>query len=304
MIGHYFSRTPQKGWFEKELGENIELQWFVYKAGPSLMEGLISGAIDLAYVGPSPTINAFLRLGGHRIAIISGACSGGSSLIVQGGDAFKTLQDFKGKKIGTPQLGNTQDVAARSFFKSNGFQFTLGRGDLFIIPTPNPEQLSLFQTKRLDGVWAIEPWASQLVLQGAGRVFFDESTLWPTTGGRYVTTHMIVSSSFLKEHTPLIKAFIKRHVELTDWIVAHPEEAIDFFAQEFKLETGFAQNKDVLKMAWKKLEFTVDPIAISLKRMAQNAFELGFLSVPPELDGIYDLHLLNEVLSEKSRPPL
>ena len=148
-------RSQGKGWFEARLGPDVDVQWFVYNAGPTAMEAIFTKAVDMTYVGPNPAVNAHLRSRGEEIRIVAGACSGGSALVVQPDGRIKADTDFKGKKIATPQLGNTQDVAARAWLRSKGLRITITGGDAQVIPTANPDQLTLFQQKAIDGVWKI-----------------------------------------------------------------------------------------------------------------------------------------------------
>ena len=298
VIGHGLTRSGTN-WFEARLGPDIEIQWFVYNAGPSAMEALFARSIDITYVGPNPAINAHLKSQGEEIRIVAGGCSGGAALVVQPDGRIKTDADFKGKKIATPQLGNTQDVAARAWLQSKGLQITMTGGDAFVIPTANPDQLSLFARKEMDAVWTVEPWVSRLVLEAKGRVYLDESSLWKQTGGKYVTTHLVSSVKFLKEHPDLLKKWIAAHVELTKWINEHQDEAKRILNAEIKAETTKSLPQDTLDSAWKRLEITYDPVSASLLKSAEDAYRIGFLKEKPDLSRIYDLKLLNGVLREK-----
>ncbi|HUJ08480.1 MAG TPA: ABC transporter substrate-binding protein [Verrucomicrobiae bacterium] len=301
VIAHGLSRA-EKGWFEERLGPDVEVQWFVYNAGPSAMEAIFARSVDLTYVGPNPAINAYLKSQGEEIRIVAGACSGGAALVVQPDGRIKTDADFKGKRIGTPQLGNTQDVACRAWLRSKGLRITMTGGDAFVIPTANPDQLTLFQKGDLDAVWTVEPWVSRLVLQANGKVYFDESSLWKQTGGKYVTTHLVSSVKFLKDRPDLLKKWIAAQVELTKWINDHPDEAKRIFNEEIKAETTRALPQATLDSAWKRLEITYDPVSASLLKSAEDASRIGFLNENPDLSRIYDLRLLNEVLKEKGLP--
>jgi len=303
VIGHGLSRQGN-GWFESRLGPEVEVQWFVYNAGPSAMEAIFAGSIDLSYVGPNPAINAHLKSRGAEIRIVAGACSGGAALVVQPDGRIKTDADFRGKRIGTPQFGNTQDVAARAWLQSKGLRITMTGGDAWVLPTANPDQLSLFQKGELDAVWTVEPWVSRLEQEANGRVYLEESSLWPATGGRYVTTHLVSSVRFLKEQPALLKKWIAAHVELTEWIHAHPDEAKQILNAEIKAETTRALPPTTLDSAWKRLSLTYDPIRTSLLKSAEDAYRIGFLRSKPDLSRIYDLRLLAEVLREKGLPPL
>lgn len=299
VIGHGLSRAG-RGWFEERLGPDVVIEWYVYNAGPSAMEAILTRAIDLTYVGPNPAINAHLKAKGDEIRIVAGACSGGAALVVQGDGRIRTDADFKSKRVATPQLGNTQDVAARAWLQSKGHRVTLTGGDVRVIPTANPDQLALFQKGELDAVWTVEPWVTRLQLEANGRVYLDEATLWP--GGRYVTTHLVTSVKFLQERPALLKKWIAAHVELTQWIQAHPDEAKRLLNEEIKAETTKALPAAVLEGAWQRLHLTHDPLRTSLLKSAEDAWRIGFLKEQPDLSRIYDLRLLSEVLAEKGLP--
>jgi NitT/TauT family transport system substrate-binding protein len=298
LIAHGLSRAG-KGWFEERLGPDVEVQWFVYNAGPSAMEAIFARSIDMTYVGPNPAVNAYLRSQGEEIRIVAGACSGGAALVVKSDGPIRTDGDFKGKRIATPQLGNTQDVACRAWLQSKGLRITMTGGDAFVIPTANPDQLSLFQKGDLDAVWTVEPWVSRLVLEAGGRVYLNENSLWTNTGGKYVTTHLVSSVKFLKEHPDLLKKWIAAHIELTQWINDHPVEARRILNDEMRAEATRALPQATLDSAWKRLEITYDPVSASLLKSADDAYRIGFLKEKPDLSHIYDLRILNDVLREK-----
>ncbi|MFA5193463.1 MAG: ABC transporter substrate-binding protein [Verrucomicrobiia bacterium] len=298
MIAHGLSREG-KGWFEQRLGPDVEVQWFVYNAGPSAMEAIFTEGLDITYVGPNPAINAHLKSRGKEIRIVAGACSGGAALVVQADGRIKTDSDFRNRKIATPQLGNTQDVAARAWLVSKGFRVTMTGGDALVVPTANPDQLALFQRGYIDAVWTVEPWVTRLLLEAKGQLYLEESALWPQTGGRYVTTHLVSSARFLREQPALLKRWIAAHVELTQWINQHPSDAKRLLNAEIKAETTRALPGEVLDGAWRRLELTHDPVRASLLRSAEDAHRIRLLREKPDLSHIYDLRLLNEVLRDK-----
>jgi NitT/TauT family transport system substrate-binding protein len=277
----------------------VKIQWYIYNAGPSAMEAIFADSIDLTYVGPNPAINAHLKSKGEEIRIVAGGCSGGAALVVQPDGRIRTDADFRGKKIATPQFGNTQDVACRAWLQSRGLRITATGGDAFVIPTANPDQLALFQKGELDAVWTVEPWVSRLVLETKGQLYLEEGSLWKETGGRYVTTHLVSSVKFLRHNPELLKQWIAAHVELTKWINEHPDEAKKILNEEIAVETTKALSQATLDSAWKRLEITYDPVGASLLKSADDAHRVGFLKQKPNLSRIYDLRLLNEVLREK-----
>ncbi|MBI5397401.1 MAG: ABC transporter substrate-binding protein [Verrucomicrobia bacterium] len=303
VIAHGLSRQG-KGWFEERLGPGVQVQWFVYNAGPSAMEAIFARSLDLTYVGPSPAINAHLKARGDEIRIVAGACSGGAALVVQPDGRIKTGADFRGRRIGTPQFGNTQDVAARAWLMAQGLRITMTGGDAQVIPTANADQLPLFRKGDLDAVWTVEPWVSRLVQEANGRAFLEESALWPDTGGCYVTTHLVSGARFLREQPDLLRRWIAAHVELTQWINEHPAEAKQILNAEIKAETTRELPPATLDSAWARLTLTHDPIRGSLLKSAEDAHRIGFLREKPDLSRIYDLRLLNEVLRAMKLPEL
>jgi NitT/TauT family transport system substrate-binding protein len=286
--------------FDKALGPNVKIEWKIFNAGPSAIEALYSGAIDMAYVGPNPTINGYVRSRGEALRVVSGSASGGASLIVRNDAGINTPEDFHGKKVASPQLGNTQDVALRSWLKAHGMKPIDKGGDVQVMPLANPDQLTLFIKKELDAAWAPEPWATRLIREGNGRLFLDERDLWPHK--QFVITNLIVSTKFLREHSDLVKSWIRANIELTDWINGHLPEAKSVLNSQIQKETGKALPPATIDEAFGRMEVTYDPIRSSLLTSARSAFELGFLGrQPPDLSGLYDLSLLNQVLAEKGK---
>jgi NitT/TauT family transport system substrate-binding protein len=288
------------GWFDKAMGPQVKIDWKSFNAGPSAIEALFAGAIDMTYVGPNPAINGYVRSNGQALRIVAGATSGGAALVVRNDSGIQKAQDFHGKRIASPQMGNTQDVALRAWLKSNGLKTNDKGGDVQVIPIANPDQLTLFLKKELDGAWAPEPWASRLIREANGRLFLDERTLWPN--GQFITAHLIVSTKFLKEHPDLVKKWLAAHVELTDWINGHQNEAKQLLNQQISKETGKALSADVLNDSFGRLQVTYDPLKASLLNAARSAFDAGFLGRQmPDLSGLYELSLLNQVLTEKGK---
>jgi NitT/TauT family transport system substrate-binding protein len=288
------------GFFEKAMGPAVKIEWSSFNAGPSAIEALFAGAIDMTYVGPNPSITGYVRSNGEALRIVTGAASGGASLVVRNDSGIQKPEDFHGKRVATPQLGNTQDVALRSWLKAHGMKPNDKGGDVQIIPMANPDQLTLFLKKDLDAAWAPEPWATRLIREGNGRLFLDERDLWPH--GQFVITNLIVSTKFLKEHPDLVKKWIAAHVDLTDWINAHQVEAKQILNSQLQKETGKALKPAIMDEAFGRMEVTYDPIRNSLLTSAHSAFDAGFLGKQmPDLNGMYDLALLNQVLAEKKK---
>jgi NitT/TauT family transport system substrate-binding protein len=288
------------GWFEKAMGPKVKIEWQSFNAGPAAIEALFAGAIDMTYVGPNPAVNGYVRSNGEALRIIAGATSGGAALVVRSDSGINGPQDFHGKRIASPQQGNTQDVALRAWLKSNGLKTRDKGGDVAVMPIANPDQLTLFLKKEIDAAWAPEPWASRLVHEAGGRVLVDERSLWPN--GQFLTTELIVSTKFLQSHPDLVKTWLKVHVELTDWINGNASQARQILNQQIQKETGKPLATGVLDDAFGRLQVTYDPLRGPLMRAAQSAFDAGFLGRQmPDLSHLYDLTLLNQVLAEKGK---
>jgi NitT/TauT family transport system substrate-binding protein len=290
----------EQGFFAEALGAQVKLEPRSFNAGPEAVEALFSEALDLTYIGPNPAINAFAQSDGEAIRIVAGATSGGAALVVQPGIAQPA--DLRGKKLATPQLGNTQDVALRAWLAEQGLSANLeGGGDVSVMPQANAQALETFRAGEIQGAWVPEPWATRLVLEGGGQVLVDERSLWPD--GRFVTTHVIVRTKFLEQHPELVAAVLRAHVRAVDFANAEPAQAREIVNAGIAKITGKALPAAVIEGAWGKLAFTVDPIAASLRKSAEDAAAVGLLE-PVVLDGIYALGPLNEILASAGKPPV
>jgi NitT/TauT family transport system substrate-binding protein len=284
--------------FQNALGDKAHVTMVAFNAGPSVIEAMFADQIDIAYIGPNPTVNGYVKSKGDALRVVAGAASGGAVFVVRNDSNITKPSDLAGKRIASPQLGNTQDVALRDYIIRNGLKIGEKEGEVQVIPTANPDILALFQKKEIDGAWVPEPWGARLVQEGGGRILLDERTLWPN--GKFVTANIIVSRKFLEKHPDLVKKFLIAHVELTEWINAHPAEAKTLMNSQIKNLTTKELPPMVLDEAFARCEITYDPIKSSLIESANKAFELGFLGDQrPDLSGIYDMGLLNEVLREK-----
>jgi NitT/TauT family transport system substrate-binding protein len=288
-----------KGFFTQALGANVTLDAKTFNAGPDAVTALFGNSLDATFIGPNPAINAFKQSNGEAIRIVAGATSGGAFFVVR--DGISTAEDLRGKTIGTPQLGNTQDVALRAWLITQGMTTTAeGGGDVHITPQSNSQNLETFVAGQIDGAWVPEPWATRMIQEGGGHVLVDERDLWPN--GRYVTTHLIVRTEFLQQHRDVIKKLIAGLLTATDYVNNSPADAQATVAQAIaQITSTTAMSTSLLAPVWSNLTFTVDPIASSLQKSADDQKTLGFID-DANLTGIYDLSILNEVLREAGRP--
>jgi NitT/TauT family transport system substrate-binding protein len=279
LVAHHLSRTG-KGWFEQRLGPDVKIEWYIYNAGPSAMEAILADSIDLTYVGPSPALNAYTKSNGEEIRIVSAAAAGGAALVVQADSGLKQPSDFRGKIIATPQLGNTQDIACRAWLANGGLKITQTGGDASIIPTPNPDQLTLFKNRKLDAVWTVEPWVSRLERDAGGKVVVEQS--------KDSITVLVSGVKFLKRKRDLAAKFVRAHRELTEWILSHPEEAKHMVRQELAAETKADVSADLIAQAWKRLVLTNDPSLDEYQHFVADAQRVGFIRSAPDLSRLIE----------------
>jgi len=279
LVGHALSRQG-KCWFEERLGPGTKIEWFVYNAGPSAMEAIFAKSIELTYVGPGPALNAYTKSNGDEIRLVGGAANGGAALVVQPDQNLKTPGDFRGKKIATPQLGNTQDISCRAWLVAGGLKITQLGGDAQVIPTQNPDQLALFREKKIDAVWTVEPWVSRLELETGGKVIVEE----PETA----TTVLVSSAKFLSEQRNLVRKFAQANVELTDWILKNPAEAQRLVKAELLAETKSDMTPELIEHAWKRIVFSAEIPRVSVEKFVQNSVRSRFIKAAPDLSRLFE----------------
>ena len=304
----------QDGDFQKILNTNsnnttkdVRVESFVFNAGPSAIEALFGGQIDVAYVGPNPAINGYLASNGQGLRVISGAASGGASFVIRNDSGIKSVNDLGGKKFASPQLGNTQDVSLRKYLVDNGFNTVDNGGNVTVVPVTPADILTLMLKNEIDGAWVPEPWATRLVKEANGRIFVDERELW-SPDGKFVTANIIARTDYLNENPDIVKQFLQAHINKTIWINENKDqEVITAFNGALKKITGKTIPDDEIRDALTRLEFTFDPVEESLFKIADNAYELGYLDngrSKSDLSNIFDLTILNDILAgmgEKER---
>jgi NitT/TauT family transport system substrate-binding protein len=279
LVAHNLSRQG-KGWFEERLGAGTKIEWFVYNAGPSAMEAVFAQSIDLTYVGPGPALNAYTKSNGAEIRLIAGAANGGAALVVQPDQNLKAPADFRGKKIATPQLGNTQDISCRAWLTAGGLKITQLGGDAQVLPTQNPDQLALFQQKKIDAVWTVEPWVSRLERESGGKILVEDKEV--------ATTVLVSSAKCLAAQRDVARKFVQAHTELTEWMIKNPDEAQKLLRAELLAETKSDMAPDLIAQSWKRIVFTAEVPRASVESFMQNSMKTGFIKSAPDLSKLFE----------------
>lgn len=277
LVARNMSRHGQ-GWFERYL-PGYTLQWHTFNAGPTAMEALFGKTADVTYVGPSPALNAYAVANGREIRLLAGAVNGGAALMVSPESGIRTAQDFRGRSIATPQLGNTQDVSCRAWLLKNGLTCTLeGSGDCRVAPTPNSMQLQLMKQGDIDACWTVEPWVTRLEIMAGAKILVQEPQV--------VTTVLAARTGWLKYHPEEAATLIRAHRELTQWILEHPDEARKHVIDELCELTQAAIEPEIVEKAWERLTLTMDIDIPGLEQFVKDAQQAGLLDRVPPLQGM------------------
>lgn len=289
----------EEGLLQDALGET-ELTTQVFNAGPAAIEALSAGAIDATYIGPNPSISTFIQSGGQSAHIVAGAATGGAALVVA--DGIDSADDLDGTTLATPQLGNTQDVALRSWLADEGYETdTTGGGDVQITPTENAQTLTLFQQGDLDGAWLPEPWVSRLIIDAGAHVLVDEADLWED--GAFPTTVLLVRAEFLAEHPETVKALLEGHEASVAWLADNADDAAGVINTAIEAETGKPLADEVIDRALEHVTFSVDPHAETFETLVENGLEAG-TQKEGSIDGLFDLRILNELRADAGEKPV
>jgi NitT/TauT family transport system substrate-binding protein len=279
LVARAFERQG-RNWFTERLGPSVKIEWYTYNAGPSAMEAIFASSLDLTYVGPNPALNAYARSRGDEVRVVAGAVNGGSALVVQPNSGLAKPADFRGKRIATPQFGNTQDVAARAWLVAGGLRITQTGGDAQVLPTSNPDQLSLFQSKQLDAVWTVEPWVSRLESEAGGQILVEEKNA--------ITTVLVSSAGFLSKNRDLAQRFVSAHRELTEWILRNPEEAQRLARDELQASFRVDMAPELVARAWARMTITPDVTLSAFQSFMTSAQQVGFMRGAPDLSRLVE----------------
>jgi NitT/TauT family transport system substrate-binding protein len=287
--------------FAKDLGNGVILQLKPFSTGTEEATALLAGQLDAAYVGPNPAIKAWQTSGGKLIKVISGAASGGAELVVKPG--ITTAAQLKGKKLATPSLGNTQDVALRYWLKLHHLTTSpTGGGDVPITPiTPNSDAVLAFGSGQIAGGWEPAPYDAEMVQLG-GHVLVNEASLWPMD--QFVTTNLVVTQAFLAAHPAVVKGLLKGQVQANDFINSSKSAAEAAANAELTALTSKGLKPSVLRAAFAQITFTDNPIASSLETDARHAVAVGLLKPVSNLAGLYHLGPLNALLKAAGEAPV
>ncbi|MCX7709457.1 MAG: aliphatic sulfonate ABC transporter substrate-binding protein [Clostridia bacterium] len=290
-----------EGQFQKAVGEANKIDWKVFNAGPSEIEALFAGEVDIGYIGPGPAINGYTKSKGE-LQIIAGATDAGAILVSKKDLVLKSVKELDGKKVAVPQFGNTQDLSLRNLLKENGLKDTTKGGTVEVRQAENPDIKTLLDKGEIDAALVPEPWGSRLVKEISANVVLDYNQVW--RDGKYTTAVVIARTKFLKENPDLVEKFIKAHVELTDYINENPDKAKETVNAQINELTRKPLPKDVLDASFKRMTVTNNPEKDSVLDFVKLSVNAGFLKQAPDTKDLFNLTILNKVLREKGQPEI
>lgn len=268
----------------------------VFNAGPSLIEALLVHEIDIGYVGPGPALTAFDKSQGEGIRIIAGAAANGVVIIARKGAGISQLSDLKGKRLATPQIGNTQDISARHYLRS-----VLGEQNLqHVLPIPNAEQAAMMQRGEIDAAWSPEPWGARLMAEADGVLVGQEKDLWPDQ--RFTLAVVVTTPEFLVRHPDVVRKILGVHRNWTDRLSKNSQKYLPQLEQALLELSGRKLPAGVLADAIGRIVYTDEPMEQTLRSFAQWSYELEFFRQPLNLENLVDVSILRQLQHPSTRP--
>ncbi len=286
----------RRGTFERAVAP-ARVEWKAFNAGPQVVEAIFADAVDVAYIGPGPAENGYLRSRGEALVVLAGAASGGAGLVVRRGADIHGPADLHRKRLASPQLGNTQDVALRTWLDKNGLRSNDRGGDVYVYPMNNSEILTLMRRGELDGAWVPEPWTARLQLEADGVLLVDERTLWPD--GRFPSALLVAARASLGPKHDAIARLLRAHVDEVAWIDAHPTETRSLLREQLTRLSGKALPQQLVDRAMDSVAATWDPMPAALERLAADARRLRYLP-EGDLSRLVDRSLLDAAVAARA----
>jgi len=258
------------GRIERALGCRVEPSSF--RAGPRVVEALIGDAIDVGVAGPSAIIYTHTRHEG-ALRVLAGCASGGASFVVGRTSGIQGPQDLRGKRLATPQIGTTQDIALRKYLRVHGYTPAERGGDVTVHALDAATIFAEIGRGALDGAWLPEPWATRVVQEAGGVRLVDERDLWP--GRRFPTAILAARSDFARSQASLAARLAAALGDEVDRALTSPDEAREGARIELARLIGKPLPAALTTEAWRWIDFTRDPMPAALEMLAEDAFVLG-----------------------------
>ena len=285
--------------FANNLNTDLDIQVKIFDSGPQVIESIFSNSIDIAYVGPGPAINGFLKSDGNDLKILAGAASGGASFVIQKNSGLDLIENYSGKRIAAPQISNTQDVSLRHYLAENGLIPVEKGGDVFVLNIANPDIYTLFAKGDIDGAWVPEPWATMLVEELDGVRLFDENEFWPEN--QFSSVLLIGRSDYIEKNPEIINKWISANEKTAQWINNHPDESKKLYNKFLKSYMGRTLPENIVEKSFSNIIITSEPLENSVYTFAERANTLGYLGHDGyTLDGIFHYENISMTINEEN----
>jgi len=272
--------------FADNLDDDLAIQVKIFDSGPQVIESIFSNSVDIAYVGPGPVINGFLKSDGKDLKILAGAANGGASFVIQKNSGLEMIENYSGKRVAAPQISNTQDVSLRHYLAENGLKSAEKGGDVFVLNISNPDIYTLFAKGDIDGAWVPEPWATMLVEDLNGTRLYDESEFWPEN--QFSSVLLIGRSDYIEKNPEIIKKWINANEKTVQWINDNPDESKKLYNEFMKSYMGKTLPENIVEKSFSNIIITSEPLENSVYTFAERADSLGYLGRDGyTLDGIF-----------------
>ena len=272
--------------FANNLNADLDIQVKIFDSGPQVIESIFSNSVDIAYVGPGPVINGFLKSDGNDLKILAGAASGGASFVIQKNSGLDLIENYSGKRIAAPQISNTQDVSLRHYLAENGLVTAEKGGDVFVLNIANPDIYTLFAKGDIDGAWVPEPWATMLVEELDGVRLFDENEFWPEN--QFSSVLLIGRTDYIEKNPEIIKKWINANEKTAQWINNHPDESKKLYNEFLNSYMGRTLPQNIVEKSFSNIIITSEPLENSVYTFAERADALGYLGRDGySLDGLF-----------------
>ena len=272
--------------FLENLNDDFDIEVKIFDSGPQVIESIFSNSVDLAYVGPGPVINGFLKSDGKDLKILASAANGGASFIIQENSGLESIENYSGKRVAAPQISNTQDVSLRHYLAQNGLTPAEKGGDVFVLNIANPDIYTLFAKGDIDGAWVPEPWATMLVEELDGVRLFDENEIWPEN--KFSSVLLIGRTDYIEKNPEVIKKWISANEKTVQWINDNPDESKKLYNQFMKGHMGKTLPEKIVQDSFSNIVITSKPVENSIYIFAERADALGYLGRDGyTLDGIF-----------------
>ena len=285
--------------FADNLDDDLNIEVKIFDSGPQVIESIFSNSVDIAYVGPGPVINGFLKSDGNDLKILAGAANGGASFVIQKNSGLELIENYSGKRVAAPQISNTQDVSLRHYLAENGLIPVEKGGDVFVLNIANPDIYTLFAKGDIDGAWVPEPWATMLVEELDGIRLFDENEFWPEN--QFSSVLLIGRSDYIEKNPEIIKKWINANEETVQWINNHPDESKKLYNKFLKSYMGRTLPENIVEKSFSNIIITSEPLENSVYTFAERANTLGYLGHDGyTLDGIFHYENISMTINEEN----